>query len=460
MPDKPNVVWITLDSVRMDHTTLGGYYRDTTPRLAEIASKGFSHNKCFTPGRATPYASASFLTGTYPFRHGLPWKNEYLPSKLQTVPEMLGRVGYETAGLSRNSFVGPGTGLDRGFNRFEWIDSSRFIEAVPFSVLLSWAFRIRKHSAGFTKDAGKHSTSYIMNKMAKRWLQDLSNTAPFFFYLHYNEPHHPYYPPLSFLDEYTDEIEFSTERAATFAMEMHDKYRSWIANDRRLSRDELDALEALYDAEIRYTDEMIGRLFDYVQTLNLDNTVFVVTADHGDFFGEKGLLSHVLSIDDGVTHTPLVVHGMDEIKTESPVVQQIDVMQSIVAKAGGDTSQFQGVNLRNEVRESAITNRAPMKESAWNKYNPEFDISRFHEGKLCSIRTESFRYQKSDEGAELYEVPNENQDVKGQYPNVASKLDEAVEEWLHSEGTPIEEELNSQLDEDMRQQLRNLGYVE
>ncbi|MGZ0745993.1 sulfatase [Haloparvum sp. AD34] len=460
MSDQPNVVWITLDSVRMDHTTMGGHTRDTTPNISELADSGFSHDTCITPGQGTPYSSGSFLTGTYPFHHGLQLENEYLPEELATVPELLRGVGYRTAGLSRNSFVSPGTGLDRGFDRFEWLNSTRLFNIVPTSVLLKWALNIRQHSAGFTLDAGKHSTPFLMNGIAKRWLNDLSESEPFFLYLHYNEPHHPYYPPLPYLDEYTDDIAFSTEEAASFAMEMHAKYRSWVANDKDLTEEELEALRALYDAEIRYTDEMIGRLFDYTQSLDLEDTVFVITSDHGDFFGEKNLLSHVLSIDDGVTHTPLVVHGLEEIRTDSPVIQQIDVMEALVAEAGGETEQFQGIDIRKETREFAISNRAPIDEETWKEYNSEFDASRFHSGKLTSIHTGKFRYQYSTDKSELFRLPDENHDLSDVFPNVADHLDRKLEEWLSEFGKPVKTTEQSELTNEMQQQLRDLGYVE
>lgn len=460
MSNRPNIVWITLDSVRMDHTTMGGHTRDTTPNISELAESGFSHDICIAPGQGTPYSSGSFLTGTYPFYHGLQFENEYIPKELATVPELLRHVGYSTAGLSRNSFVGPGTGLDRGFDRFEWISSSQLFNIVPTSVLVKWALNIRQHSAGFSLDTGKHSTPFLMNGIAKRWLKDLADSEPFFLYLHYNEPHHPYYPPLSYLDEYTDDISFSTKEAASFAMEMHNKYRSWVANNKVLTDDELEALQALYDAEIRYTDEMIGRLTEYIQSLGLEDTIIVITADHGDYFGEKNLLSHVLSIDDGITHTPLVVHGFDEIRTDSPVIQQIDVMEALVATAGGETEQFQGIDVRNEIREYAISNRAPVDQETWREYNSEFDASRFHSGKLTSIHTGEFRYQSSNEKSELFRLPDETQDVSKEFPNVADYLDGELEQWLKEFGKPIKEEEPSELTDEMQQQLKNLGYIE
>jgi uncharacterized sulfatase len=460
MTTRPNIVWLTLDSVRADHTSVHGYRRNTTPFLSELASDGVSFGSCHTPGKSTVYSSGSFLTGTYPFRHGLRITNEYLPEALSTVPELLGDVGYTTACLSRNAFVGPGTGLDRGFDRFEWIDSSRLLTAVPPSVLLGYALRIRSHSAGLTTDAGKHSTPYILNGMARRWLDDLRDEEPFFFYVHYNEPHHPYYPPLPYVDRYLDETEYTPAEAKSFVMEMHREYRNWIANGRELSEAELDVLRAMYDAEIRYTDEMVRAFVDHLDSLDLGETVVVVTSDHGDFFGEKGLLSHVLSLDDPVTWTPLVVRGLDfDVDTEM-LVQQIDVVQTLLAQAGAETEQFQGVDLRHETREYAFSNREAVESDFWREYNPSFDPDRYHAGELASVRTKEFRYQKSASRAELYELPDEQTDVSEEYPETRAALDDVLSEWWQTQGVPIETTQGSRMTDEMRKQLRNLGYVE
>jgi uncharacterized sulfatase len=457
---RPNIVWITLDSVRADHTSLHDYRRDTTPTLAELAAEGVSFSSCFAPGTSTVYSSASFLTGTYPFRNGLRVTNDFLPRQLSTVPELLGAVDYTTACLSRNAYISPGTGLDRGFDRFEWIDSSRMVRAIPFSILLGYALRIRRHSAGFTTDAGKHSTPYIVNRMAYNWLDDLEESEPFFFYLHYNEPHHPYYPPLPYIDRYVDDIAFSLSEATSFAMEMHEHYREWIANGREFTEAEMEALKALYDAEIRYTDEMIGRLVRHIDNRSLGETVVVVTADHGDFFGEKGLLSHVLSVDDAVTWTPLVVRGFDIDVDPETIIQQIDVMQTLLAQAGAKTDQFQGVDLRHGKREYAFTNRAPVRTNTWKPHNPDFDLTRYHADALASVRTQQFRYQKSASRAELYELPDEGTDVSDRYPTERAKLDEVLTEWWKTDGVPVDAEDEDRMTDEMRRQLRDLGYVE
>ncbi len=459
---KPNIIWITLDSVRADHTTISGYNRSTTPNLQRIAerSDGRFFSNCFATGNGTPTSSASILTGTYPSRHGFKITNEALPAELDTVPELLSKQGYSTAGLSRNSYLSSGTNLDRGFDRFEWIGSSTILQSVSPSVLAKYLFKIRSHSVGFTTDTAKHSTPFIMNETIKRWLKRLSTTQPFFLYAHYNEPHRPYYPPLPYLERYTDDLPMTASEAAERSMEIHRDIRDIIGEGYTISRTDEKALIAMYDAEIAYTDEMIGRVFDHIQSLDIDDTIFVVTADHGELFGENNLLGHTITLDDAVTNVPLVIHGLDDLVVAADsIVQHPDLMQTLVGMVDGRTEQMQGVDLRHSKRTCAISQRQSFNGSGYEQ-NPEFDTSRFHEQMLTSFRSDRFRYSYSDDQSELFELPDEYTDVTKEYPEVVERFEVNLTDWLSEEGQPISRGTEDNLTESMRRQLRDLGYVE
>lgn len=458
----PNIVWLTLDSVRWDHTSLSGYRRDTTPTLRRIAAvpDGTSFSQCITSGNATPTSSASILTGTQPSRHGVKITADYLPDDLDTVAELFGERGYRTACLSRNAYLGPGLGLDRGFDRFSLVVSSSIHEAVPLRTLVKWLANIRRHSAGFTTDAAKHATPYLMNDVLKRWLREFEHgDRPFFLYAHYNEPHRPFYPPLSYMDTYTDEIEMSTHEAAETAMRVHRNSDAIVADGCDLSETEWEALYAMYDAEIKYTDEMVGRLYDFVRARALGDTVFVVTADHGEHFGEGGELAHVFGLDDAVTRVPLVVDGLPQVDPDG-VVQHIDLMKTLLARAGGRTDQFQGVDLRSEEREYAISQRGSMDFERFLAHNESFDTSRFPESLTSAFRSTEFRYLTADDRSELYRLPDEETDVSEEFPDVADEFASFATEWLETEGTPVGGVEGDRMTEAMRRQLRNLGYVE
>ncbi len=460
---EPNVVWVTLDSIRADHTTMGGYHRDTTPNIARIADAdaGLTFEHCISSGTGTPFSSASILSGTYPTRHGVKISNEYLPDRLETLPELLDRAGYRTACLSRNSYVSPGTGLDRGFDRFSWVSGSNIHRTVPLRTLVKYFLNLRRHSAGLVRDTAKYATPYVMNDVAKRWLGDLRAGEPFFFYLHYNEPHRPYYPPLPWLDTYTDDIAMSAEEAAEFAIDVHRTLDERIAEGLDFTDEEWAAIHAMYDAEIRYTDEMIGRLFGHVQSLDLDRTIFIVTADHGELFGEHGLLSHKVVVDDALTHVPLVTHGFEGLDGQTDeLVQHVDLTTTLAEMVGQGTDQLQGVDLRETTREHAFVQRGPFDFGLFTDHNPDFDTSRFHHGTVHGIRTKGFRFERSDSMERLYSLPDEETDVREANPEVATELSETLAGWVESHADAVQAESDSQLDDAMRRQLRDLGYVE
>ncbi|MFQ3474866.1 sulfatase-like hydrolase/transferase [Halonotius sp. F2-221B] len=463
MTERPNIIWITLDSVRSDHTTMGGYERDTTPELERISktTDGQWFSNCFSHNNSTRTSTASIITGTYPSHHGVTW-DKIIPPELETVPEIFSKVGYHTVGISRNA--NSSMGFNRGFDEFKWISSSQFLSAVDLPTVIKYGLNVRKHSAGFTTDTAKHATPFIINDMAKRRIRSyVGDSEPFFMYLHYNEPHRPYYPPLSYLDEYTDEIEMSTQEAAEVAMEMHRNANEIIANGSEFSEEEWEALYAMYDAEIAYTDDCVGRLFDYVKSLNIDNTIFVITADHGELFGEKDMLTHKIVLHDAVINVPLVTHGFGKLETGTDdLVQHADIMQTLVAMAGGDTSQFQGVDIREESRNFVVAQDQDIGKSLdkFAEYNPEFNSSRYHRSLLTCIRDQNYKYQKSEENAELFILPDEEEDISDEEPEVVEDMDTILDKWVDEYGYPVsEEEKKSKFSDKMKQQLSDLGYI-
>jgi len=463
MDNPPNIVWLTLDSVRVDHTSMGGYRRDTTPQLRRIAdsSGGKWYSNCFAHANSTRVSVPSIITGTYPSHHGVQG-NRTIPDELDTVPEILSRQGYHTVGLSRNA--NSSMGLDLGFDEFKWISSRTFLNAVDLPTIAKYALNIRRHSAGFDTDTAKHATPFVLNDMAKRRIRSRAESdEPFFMYLHYNEPHRPYFPPLPYLDRFTDEIVLSTEEAAEFAMEMHYNCDEIIANGVDFSEDEREALHAMYDAEIAYTDECVGRLFDYVQSQNLDETVFVITADHGELFGEQGMLAHKVVLHDHLINVPLVTHGLIDIPCASDeLLQHADLVETLVAMAGGDTDQFQGVDLRSDTRESIISQAPSAGEylDLLTDINPNFDASRYHRSMLTCLRDEKFKYQESEEQSELFALPDEATDVSEQYSEKIDEMSATLAEWFATDGQPVStEESRGEFSDAMKDQLADLGYL-
>lgn len=460
---RPNIVWVTLDSVRADHTSHEEYRRDTTPNLQRIAEKsaGTSFSKCFSHANYTRASVPSILTGTYPTHHqvGMQGFEGTLPEGLETVAQILSREGYRTGAISRNANAS--MGIDRGFDRFNWISKSTLLNAVDKRTLLKFALNVRKHSGGLTADSTKHATPYLITDMAERWIREWEGEdEPFYMYLHYNEPHRPYYPPLRYLNRYTEDLDISARKAAEIAVEVHENIYEVMANGCDLSETEWTALEAMYDAELAYTDELVGNLFDYIESRDLGETIFVVTADHGELFGERGMMSHTKLVHDAATRVPLVVHGEPELADAADdLVQHADVLEALVDRAGGSTEQFQGIDPRSESRDFVILQTCPDPLEKVQQHNPSFDPTQFHRAQLTALRTDEFKFQRSDDGEDLFELPDESTDVSEEYLDVAEDLSERLDRWTATYGEPFGEPGEGEFSDAMKDQLKDLGYV-
>lgn len=477
-PRYPNILWITLDSVRADHTSLHGYQRDTTPELSRIASKacGVNFEHGIAHSTRTPVSVPSILTGLYPSRHRMIGTNsgDKLPKSMKTVPELFSRCGYQTLAISENGYAGEAKGIDERFDEFANSNPSDFQDLVSPRFgpsFLKYALKTRSHGPGLTLKRSAHAkqNSFFTTDIAKRKIRNAADTdEPFFCYVHYNDPHHPYIPPLSFRDEYTDEIDASTGEAVSFAQRMHDELYEWIADGLPLSEREWEMLYSMYDATLKYTDSCVGELFDYIQN-NFQDTIVVVTADHGDLFGEYGLLGHHMVLHDGLIHVPFITYNLDGVSHHAgKPTQHIDVMQTLLSLVGADTTQFQGYDLRKHSRIKAISQdlRDTVDDDKAQSYerirqhNSEIDLSQLPRSMVTAVRTKEFKFVQTAQWTKLYHLPNEVDDVSEEYPSVYEELGSFVDEWIKNKGEPFEiAPREADLSKETRQHLQEMGYL-
>ncbi len=399
---------------------------------------------------------------------------DMLPKSMKTAPELLSKQGYRTIGISENGYAGEAKGIDERFDDFIKSSPSGIRDLFSHqyrSSFLKYSLKMRKHGPGLTLDAGEHGkqNSFFTTDITKRKLRRVSKMdEPFFCYVHYNDPHHPYIPPVSCRDEYVDEINATIGEAVTFAQRMHDEMYEWIANALPLSDDKREILYAMYDATIKYTDACVGELFDFVQK-RFEDTIIVITADHGDLFGEYGLLGHHMVLHDGLIHVPLITYGLDDVDhhAERPT-QHIDIMNTILSLVGTDTSQFQGYDIRQQSRDVAVSqdlrgtvddNEAQNYERI-RQYNPDIDLSHLPRSLITTARTTEFKLVQTKEEKKLYQLPNENSDVKNSYPSIYKELTSFLDTWLETEGKPFETAPKEpKLAEETEQHLREMGYI-
>jgi len=471
MDDRTNIVWISLESVRADRTTLGGYDRNTTPNLQRITESGGNwHPRCFSQAHWTPAVSASILTGTYPSTHGVGLADttnvNTVPDGLRTVPELLSDRGYTTACFSSNPYVSPATELDRGFDRFHEVpEQADLLSGTGVATAARYFRNIQRYGAGLTTDLARHKDPiYPLYQTAvlRKWLGNLSRgSKPFFLYTHVNSPHHPYDPPLSILERFLDDDDPEPAAALNIARAVTDNIWREVADGCSFTPRQTAALRAVYDAEVAYADLLVGQVFDRVRRVAPENTVFVVTGDHGELFGERGMLGHNLVLHDGLIRVPMVTWGFDDSWDTDGVVQHLDVMQTALAAVGAPTDQFEGYDLRSDHREYALVQRGPRHSDIARiaEHDPDFDLDRYHSGTVECLRSRRWKYVQGEDRTELFDLPDEGTDVSGDHPDVVARFEAALDASRPDATTARQAGEAADFSPTMEQRLKDLGYL-
>ena len=273
--DLPNILLITLDTTRADHLSCYGYTRATSPHIDALAAEGMVYDRCIATSSWTLPAHASLLTGRFPTSHGaiydpngavvlagiLPgeWANyrvSALGDRIETLATVLKRHGYATGGVVGGPWLKKPFGLGQGFDDYD--------------------------DDEITNVNGRLAEQ--INRRALPWIERMAD-RPFLLFINYFDPHDPYLPPEEFRYHFLDTSKLIGGVKAT-----------------------PEQLLALYDAEIHYTDHFLGELVDHLKDLGIyDDTWIIITADHGELFGEHDLRGHGLTLYEEEVHIPLIM---------------------------------------------------------------------------------------------------------------------------------------------------------
>jgi arylsulfatase A-like enzyme len=289
----PNVLLISVDTLRRDHVGCYGYARDTTPHLDALAETGAVFDNTLSTSSWTLPAHATMLTGRYPSSHGLVDDGTQLAEGVGTVAEPLRDGGYHTFGTVAHVYVSSEYGLDRGFVTFD----DGLLEG------------------GATNPRGDQVT-----RRFTQLLREAPADQPFFGFAHYFDPHWDYEPPPPFDGQFTDPRYDGTIDGSLSAL-------LEAQRGGPLSAEDLGQLVALYDGEIAYVDAQIGRILDVLEELgHRDHTVVVVTADHGEEFGEHANYGHGKTLYGEQLHVPLIVAGTDRLPAGSRRTEMVSLV--------------------------------------------------------------------------------------------------------------------------------------
>jgi arylsulfatase A-like enzyme len=324
--DRPNILLIVIDALRADHLPMYGYSRQTAPVLAALAREGLTFTQAYAQATYTRASVATLLTSLYPSVHKANDDRDYLSRSVPVLPEFLKAAGYTTYAISANANFSPTFGYSRGFDTFEvWKTESEF------RVTMAGRLAVKALGSRLSRVLGESSeivpTADSLTDATLQWARRAAR-KPFFAYVHYIDPHDPYRPPAPY-DRAFDHTSDPPRRGNVAPLTLLPAGRE----PARVGRD-LD----LYDGEIRFADEHVGRLVAGLRSQGLlDNTLIVVTADHGEEFFEHGDESHGRSAYEEVARVPLIVAWPGRVppgQRSEAMVGLIDLMPTFLDVAG------------------------------------------------------------------------------------------------------------------------------
>jgi arylsulfatase A-like enzyme/cytochrome c-type biogenesis protein CcmH/NrfG len=396
----PNVVLITIDTLRADHLGCYGYRRIKTPNIDALAADSARFAYAFTPVPVTLPSHSAMLTGTYPMLSGM---HDFSANKLSpqqpTLAGALKQEGYVTGAVVASAVLDSRFGLNQGFEfYYDHFDFSRLEEA--------------------NLDEMERPANLVADQVLN-WLTQNSQKK-FFLWMHLYDPHFPYHPPEPYASEY-----------ATHP----------------------------YDGEIAFADAQFGRLLRFLKDKGLyQNTIIVLSGDHGESLGEHGEKTHGFFIYNSTMHVPLLIHlpGNATSSTVDDPVSLVDLMPTILSAARVNIpSQVQGRSLLPILRaEKSDRQRAV--------YGETF-LPRIHFNWSELRGAENAKYHFIDAPRpELYDLSKDPSELKNLFSEkkaVADEMRAQLAALIRDNSAGKELAQKTGLDPALMERLKSLGYA-
>ena len=412
---RPNILFISIDTLRADHLSCYGYSKQTSPNIDSLATHSHVFKKAYATIPTTLPSHLSMFTSMYPTQLGVTSNGKYVSFDIVTLPEILSENGYSTAAFVNYFILGNRYGFTQGFDTV------------------------------ITREG--HADQPL--RYALKWLREYKSEKPFFMFTHFFDPHTPYGPIPHFKKKFA-----VTDRK-------HPKGRGFIKNRSALTpqviKEDIDA----YDAEIATADWAVGQLLGELYKLGiLDNTMIVLVSDHGESMDELSKRNYFFDHGAFLYHhhlnVPLIVRlpkaaGTLPANVHHQSVSMIDIMPTILDMLEIDNQGFsEGMSFLPILRGSGITRGPIFSESKRYKCKHDYSIldDNWHLIKLANRGFELF---------DLNTDPGEKNNLFKSRPDIGQKLTPQLIEWikqLKPRFAPTDKETNKkQLDK-----LRSLGY--
>jgi arylsulfatase A-like enzyme len=442
----PNVLLIVLDTVRADALSCYGNPRTTTPYIDRLATEGVRFENAYATCFWTLPSHASLLTGLYPTQAGATSETNHLPERMTTLAESLAEAGYRTSAVVRNAWLSAERGFGQGFETFveDWRDDT-----------------------GIEADEEREAVDLAASWVGER----VGAEEPWLLFVNLNIAHLPYTPPEPHRSRFAS-AEWSEERVE----ELMSIEGGWghLAGKLRLDEDDFRLLRDLYEAEVAVADENVARLIDAITSLGeLDDTVVIVTSDHGENLGDHGLIDHVFSLYDSTVRVPMIVRYPPRFEpggVASDLVSLVDIVPTLLDATGfkraaldlpGFPLDHPGIGNRPAV--FAENGRPINGIRLLEKWFPDFDTG-VVDHPMRMIRGGSHKLiWTTDVSAQLYDLqadPGELHDLSPERVDLRNRLLSELRSWSLGIQPRITPEAFESRDDESLERLRALGYVE
>jgi arylsulfatase A-like enzyme len=414
--DPPNVVFIVVDTLRVDHLGCYGYERNTSPHIDALSRESVVFKNALAQAPWTPPSIASMLTGLYPAELGYKDRPVVIEDSIVTMAEIFQANGYATKGIISHVLVAQRLGFAQGFDSYD-----------------------QENAEGH----GHISSPSVIQK-AVEFIKNHRNNK-YFLFLHLFDPHYDYIQH--------DEHNFFPGYSGT--LQSGESIYSLREKAPDMTEQDLEYVKALYDSEIRFTDAYIGHLLNTLKELDLyRNTMVVLTADHGEEFKDRDdWIGHSKRVYQESIHVPLIIKlpGRHKQIVIEDYTGLIDVMPSIIRymdfyfpgeyPLSGSIIDFNGKKKRDSMVFSETRRGNFLRTAIWQGW------------KLIDNRA-----VRQVELYNLQQDPRESSNAADSHPELAQKLLNALNTWSENTRTNLPSQSPSFTEEEL-QKLKSLGYI-
>lgn len=475
---RPNILWVVWDTVRADHLSLYGYQHPTTPKLEEWSKQARVFENVISTASTTVPSHAAMFTGLLPNEHGANDIHRWLDEGHHSVAERLSEVGYQTFLWAANPHIAMEENFQQGFDvEFHPWDPATRKEAISIVTKKAVGDRSARNVAGLketievrpwaTKAAGELAERGLLT-----WLRKRDEDRPWFAFVNYMEAHRPLIPSrearLKMMNEEDASLSYVIDRSWV-------PMWSYVFGLRDYTPKQLKIMSSTYDATLTELDLLFSNLLTSLEEQGvLDNTVIILTADHGEHLGEHHMLDHQYSLYRPLINVPLVIHYPKRFAAgrDTNPVMNFDLFPTVLELAGVDSK----IDGNRESSAKSLLHPDPNRQRmsqypsvftdpipAVQKHFPNWDPTPFR-NLLYALQEGRYKILcGKPSGPELYDVeidPGEIMDQTKYDPDRVAAMSQSLHDFLSAthayQGSDAEA---AELSPEHRQRLEALGYL-